>query len=77
MFISVIIFSGCGSKSDSENTNTKSYPVKTLELKSKDKPVSLEYEGITGGSEVRKLSFKSSGKISKVYVTKGQQIKKR
>ncbi|WP_411682240.1 efflux RND transporter periplasmic adaptor subunit [Clostridium thailandense] len=76
LFISAIILSGCGSKDNSENTNAKSYPVKTLELKNEDKPISLEYEGITGGSEVRKLSFKSSGKISKIYVTKGQQIKK-
>ncbi|MBV7275353.1 HlyD family efflux transporter periplasmic adaptor subunit [Clostridium sp. PL3] len=76
VFASMIILAGCGSKSDLENTNAKSYPVKTLELKNEDKPISLEYEGITGGSEVRKLSFKSSGKISKIYVTKGQQIKK-
>lgn len=75
LFISATILIGCGS-SDSEKTSTKSYPVKTLELKNENKPISLEYEGITGGSEVRKLSFKSSGKISKIYVSKGQQIKK-
>ncbi len=76
LFISVILLSGCSSKADSEKTNTKNYPVKTLEIKSENNPVSLEYEGITGGSEVRKLSFKSSGKVSKIYVSKGQEIKK-
>ncbi|KZL89573.1 efflux RND transporter periplasmic adaptor subunit [Clostridium magnum] len=76
LFISIIILGGCGSKGDSEKSNTKSYPVKTLEVKNENYPISLEYEGITGGSEVRKLSFKSSGKISKIYVSKGQQIKK-
>jgi HlyD family secretion protein len=76
LFISVIILSGCGNKGDSEKTSVKSYPVKTLEVKNENYPVSLEYEGITGGSEVKKLSFKSSGKISKIYVSKGQQIKK-
>lgn len=76
LFISIIILGGCGNKGDSEKTSAKSYPVKTLEVKTENYPVSLEYEGITGGSEVRKLSFKSSGKISKIYVSKGQQIKK-
>lgn len=72
----IIILSVCISNGDSEKTSTKSYPVKVLEVKNESYPVSLEYEGITGGSEVRKLSFKSSGKISKIYVSKGQQIKK-
>lgn len=76
LFTSVIILTGCGSKGDLEKTSTKSYPVKVLEVKNENYPISLEYEGITGGSEVRKLSFKSSGKISKIYVSKGQQIKK-
>lgn len=76
LFITVIILIGCGNKGDSEKTSVKSYPVKTLEVKSENYPISLEYEGITGGSEVRKVSFKTSGKISKIYVSKGQQIKK-
>jgi multidrug efflux pump subunit AcrA (membrane-fusion protein) len=75
LFISVIILSGCSSNGDSEKATVKSYPVKVLELKNENYPISLEYEGTTGGSEVRKLSFKSSGKISKIYVSKGQQIK--
>lgn len=75
LFLSIAILSGCG-KSDSEKTNTKTYPVKTLEVKDESYPISLEYEGITGGSEVRKLSFKSSAKISKIYVSKGQHVKK-
>ena len=75
LFLSIAMLSGCG-KSDSEKTNTKTYPVKTLEVKNESYPISLEYEGITGGSEVRKLSFKSSAKISKIYVSKGQHVKK-
>ncbi|WP_368487607.1 efflux RND transporter periplasmic adaptor subunit [Clostridium sp. BJN0013] len=57
-------------------TTTKSYPVKTMEVKSGSFPITLQYEGLTGGSEVRKLSFKSSAKISKIYVSKGQHVKK-
>ncbi|AQS11465.1 putative efflux pump membrane fusion protein [Clostridium saccharobutylicum] len=69
------IFGGCSAKTN-PSTEVKTYPVKTIELQDKSYPVSLEYEGITGGSEVRKLSFKSSSKISKIFVSKGQHIKK-
>lgn len=75
VFLNLVTLSGCSNKSDSK-TDVKTYPVKTLELKNESYPISLEYEGITGGSEVRKLSFKSSAKISKIYVSKGQHIKK-
>lgn len=72
----VVMLSGCGGNTDTVNSNIKTYPVKTLQVKEESYPVSLEYEGITGGSEVRKLSFKSSAKIAKIYVTKGQHVKK-
>ena len=71
----LFILSGCSDESNSK-AETKAYPVKTVELQGKSYPVSLEYEGLTGGSEVRKLSFKSSGKAAKIYVSKGQQVKK-
>ncbi|WP_373844342.1 efflux RND transporter periplasmic adaptor subunit [Clostridium sp.] len=76
LIMSVFMLSGCGSDDDSEKNSSKSYPVKILDMKNENYPVSLEYEGITGGSEVRKLSFKSSAKISKIYVYKGQHVKK-
>ena len=75
LIFNLSIFSGCSNKPDS-NAEVKNYPVKTSELQDKSYPVSLEYEGLTGGSEVRKLSFKSSAKVSKIYVSKGQHIKK-
>ncbi len=75
LFLSIALLSGCG-KSYAEKSDTKTYPVKALEVKDESYPISLEYEGITGGSEVRKLSFKSSAKTSKIYVAKGQHVKK-
>lgn len=75
VFLNFIILSGCSSKSDSK-ADIKTYPVKTIELQNKTYPISLEYEGLTGGSEVRKLSFKSSAKVLKIYVSKGQYVKK-
>ncbi|KLU67611.1 multidrug export protein EmrA [Desulfosporosinus acididurans] len=76
LFLSFLLVSGCGANSDSNKSDTKTYPVKTIQVKEENYPVSLEYQGITGESEVRKLSFKSSAKIAKIYVTKGQHVTK-
>lgn len=76
LILSAIMLGGCSMKPSSEKLEAKSYPVKTMEVKNENFPVSLEYQGITGGSEVRKLSFKSPAKISKIYVSKGQQVRK-
>lgn len=75
VFLNFTVLSGCSSKNDAK-ADVKTYPVKTGEVQNESHSRTLEYEGITGGSEVRKLSFKSSAKISKIYVTKGQQVKK-
>ncbi len=75
VFLNFTILSGCSNKTDTK-TDVKTYPVKTVELQNQSHSSDLEYEGITGGSEVRKLSFKSPAKISKIYVVKGQQVKK-
>ncbi|AGX42636.1 efflux RND transporter periplasmic adaptor subunit [Clostridium saccharobutylicum] len=75
VFLNLFILSGCSSESDSK-ADVKTYPVKTIELQDKSYPVSLEYEGLTGGSEVKKLSFKSAAKVAKIYVSKGQHVKK-
>lgn len=74
VFINLIALSGCSD--NNSKSDVKTYPVKTVELKDKSYPISLEYEGLTGGSDVRKLSFKSSAKVSKIYVSKGQYVKK-
>ncbi|OOM13934.1 efflux RND transporter periplasmic adaptor subunit [Clostridium saccharobutylicum] len=74
-FLNLFILSGCSGESDSK-ADVKTYPVKTIELQDKSYPVSLEYEGLTGGSEVKKLSFKSAAKVAKIYVSKGQHVKK-
>ena len=75
VFLNFVVLSGCSSKPDTK-ADVKTYQVKATELQEKSYPNSLEYDGITGGSEVRKLSFKSSAKISKIYVSKGQHVKK-
>ncbi|ABR35072.1 efflux RND transporter periplasmic adaptor subunit [Clostridium beijerinckii] len=74
ILINLITLSGCSE--NNSKADIKIYPVKTVELKDERYPVSLEYEGLTGGSEVRKLSFKSSAKVSKIYISKGQHVQK-
>lgn len=76
LLMSVVVLGGCGKKGNLEKSDAKTYPVKTVEVKSSAHPISLEYDGLTGGSEVRKLSFKSPARISKIYVVKGQHVKK-
>ncbi|NSL52923.1 efflux RND transporter periplasmic adaptor subunit [Calidifontibacillus erzurumensis] len=77
LLIFSIIATLLGCESNAETTAApKVYPVKTIEVKNESLPVTLEYAGITGGSEVRKLSFKSTAIIDKIYVQKGQRIKK-
>ncbi|AKN34165.1 RND family efflux transporter, MFP subunit [Clostridium carboxidivorans P7] len=71
-----IVYSVFSSKNKTSENDTKKYPVKIMQVKSGSYPMSLQYQGLTGGSEVRKLSFKSSAKISKIYVSKGQHVKK-
>lgn len=75
ILFNLVTLSGCGDKTNLK-ADVKTYPVKIVELQDKSYPISLEYEGLTGGSEVRKLSFKSSAKVSKIYVSKGQHVKK-
>ncbi|BCZ47553.1 RND transporter [Clostridium gelidum] len=75
VLLNLVTLSGCSSETDTK-ADVKTYPVKTVELQDKSYPISLEYEGLTGGSEVRKLSFKSSAKVSKIYASKGQYVKK-
>lgn len=49
-------------------------PVRVLEIKEETIPISLEYMGIVNAREVKKLGFKMSGVLEKVFVTEGQPI---
>jgi len=71
-----IIYFVFSSQDKTNESSVRKYPVKIMEVKSGSFPMTLQYEGLTGGSEVRKLSFKSSAKISKIYVSKGEHVKK-
>lgn len=54
----------------------KGKPVKTISVEEKEETVRLQYFGITNSEEIKKYSFKVSGKMAKIYVEKGQEVKK-
>ncbi|MCR4429677.1 MAG: biotin/lipoyl-binding protein, partial [Tepidanaerobacteraceae bacterium] len=49
-------------------------PVKVMELKKESTAVVLQYTGIIEAEEMRRLSFKSSGKLKEVFVKKGDKV---
>ncbi|MGE5630433.1 MAG: efflux RND transporter periplasmic adaptor subunit [Caulobacteraceae bacterium] len=62
--------------SNQQNTlQSKGKPVKVVEIKEESNEVALSYSGIVGSSELKKLAFKSSGRIKAINVEKGQKIK--
>lgn len=56
VILNLIVLGGCSEKADTK-ADIKTYPVKIVELKDESYPVSLEYEGLTGGSEVRMIKM--------------------
>lgn len=73
--ILLFIFTSCG-KNEDEVTHTKTRPVKIIKLQEENRPISLNYIGLIAAAEIKKISFKSSGKIEKFFVSKGEKIKK-
>ncbi|MFZ5969500.1 MAG: efflux RND transporter periplasmic adaptor subunit [Bacillota bacterium] len=50
-------------------------PVKILEIKEEISPITLQYIGNVTSEDLKKIGFKSSGRIEKIYVEKGQYVK--
>lgn len=72
--ITAISVTACSGKDEALKERIK--PVKTLEVKEQESPAILSYSGIVGSSELKKLAFKSAGRIGKIHVKEGQSIKK-
>lgn len=73
LLILTLGLSGCASASaDVDSTNVRS--VNIQEVKSTVGEETLEYIGVVGSKEIVKYSFKTPGKIEKVYVEKGQKV---
>ncbi|HWQ31156.1 MAG TPA: biotin/lipoyl-binding protein [Negativicutes bacterium] len=69
----MIAFSACTGSDKAAEVKVK--PVKVIEVKEEVSPVKLDYSGLVASDELRKLSFKSGGRIGEIHVEKGQQIK--
>lgn len=76
--ISVLLIAGFGLSGCAKEVQVteKSKPVRTTAVEEKEEAVSLEYFGITNSQDIKKYSLKVSGKVARIYVEKGQKIKK-
>lgn len=69
-----MVLSGCKKSSDTnEIKNVKA--VQAMVLSPSKYDVTLNYQGVISASETRNYFFRSSGKVSKVYVKEGQHVK--
>lgn len=72
--LTAISMAGCSSQEKAAQERIK--PVKTAEVKEQESPAILNYSGIVGSGELRKLAFKSTGRIGKIHAEVGQSVKK-
>ncbi|KOA19809.1 multidrug resistance protein MdtA [Clostridium homopropionicum DSM 5847] len=74
--IIAVSFTACSAKDNKAEVKEKVIPVKTMKIEEEGIQNSITYTGIVNAKEVGKYSFKSAGKISNVYVEKGQKVAK-
>ncbi|MDF2840036.1 MAG: hypothetical protein K0Q99_808 [Clostridia bacterium] len=74
MIFALIWTTGCSIRSTEQSTEEKKKPVRILTVQEETRPMALEYTGILGSEELKKLAFKSGGKIKKIFVKQGEQI---
>jgi len=74
--ISILLISTSCNKNQEAFSDEKIKPVKTLIVKEEESPIILKYVGMVGIDEMKKMAFKSTGKIEDVYVDKCQRIRK-
>ena len=71
----VLLVSGCGNNTEKDKNSVRK-PVKVTEVKEETAVSELTYMGIVTPLEVKKLSFKSAGKIKDIEVSEGDKITK-
>ncbi len=68
-----LLVSGCGNNIEKDKNSVRK-PVKVTEVKEETAVSEMTYMGIVTPLEVKKLSFKSAGKIKDINVVEGQKI---
>jgi len=76
LILTLLNTAGCSSRNIKEQDGPKAKPVKAVEIKEEKAPEVLEYFGTISSGEIKKMSFKFSGKIASIPVEKGDAIKK-
>lgn len=66
---------GCSAGMKDVDALQKAKPVKLLTLQEETRPIVLTYTGIVDASSIKKLAFKTTGKIDTILVSKGEKIK--
>jgi multidrug efflux pump subunit AcrA (membrane-fusion protein) len=73
LLLAAALSAGCTNQDRAVQNRVK--PIRVVELKEESNPEILQYSGIIAPGELKKLAFKSSGKINKIFVEKGQKVK--
>lgn len=71
----LLLFTSC-SNHEEVTFQSRIKPVKIIKIQEENRPVALNYIGVVVADEMMKIAFESSGKIEKVFVDKGEKIKK-
>ncbi len=74
MLIAMILNLFACAKTEEETVAERVRAVKILEIKEAMKPVTLDYIGTVDSKDMVKYSFKSNGKIRRLYVEKGNEV---
>lgn len=72
----VLFTAGCNNNDIEQDKNSDKKPVKAIEVKEEAAVSELQYIGVVTPEQIKKLSFKSSGKIQSIKVSEGQKVKK-
>jgi len=76
LFIVVILIFLVSCSEQEVVSQETSKPVKILAVKEEKRQEVLDYTGMVQSDELKKISFKSPGRIEKIYVEKGEKIEK-
>ncbi|AOT70118.1 efflux RND transporter periplasmic adaptor subunit [Geosporobacter ferrireducens] len=76
MIVSILILSlaGCSNAGKEAAVEERISAVKVLKIEESQKPVKFQYLGTVDAKDITKYSFKTGGKISRIYVKKGDKI---
>lgn len=72
----IFALTGCMNTKDKDSGEIFKKPVRVVEIKETQGTKELEYNGVAKPEEIKKISFKASGKIASIKVEKGQKVVK-